>query len=101
MAVYIDNFPGKYRNMKMCHMVADTRKELLDMVDKIGVKREWIQDYDQPREHFDISETKKKLAIRYGAVEINMREMAEKTSRRGTDWIADEWDKNEWLKYTN
>ncbi len=80
--VYVDNFRAKYGRMIMCHMVADTQSELLEMVDKIGVQRKWIQDYGTPREHFDIALSKKKLAIQFGAKEINMRELAAMTGKR-------------------
>lgn len=84
--VYVDNFyemTGRnFGRMKMCHMIADTREELLQMVDKIGVNRKWIQSYDTPREHFDICLSKRKLAIKFGAIPINVRELAEKTRTR-------------------
>ena len=86
MAVYVDDFETigmMYRGMKMCHMIADTREELLEMVDKIGVQRKWIQAYGTSREHFDICLTKKKLAIKHGAKEIGMRELAKMTKERG------------------
>ncbi len=89
MSVYIDNFSetgaGNFGRMKMCHMIADTQKEPLEMCDKIGVKRKWIQDYGKPREHFDICLSKKKLAIKFGAKEINFRELAKITSTRKTN----------------
>ena len=37
MAVYVDGATHVYGGMRMCHMIADTREELLVMVDKIGV----------------------------------------------------------------
>lgn len=37
--VYVDNFESSYGRMIMCHMIADTKEELLEMVDKIGVAR--------------------------------------------------------------
>lgn len=43
MAVYVDNFNAPYGRMTMCHMIADTTDELLEMVDSIGVNRKWIQ----------------------------------------------------------
>ena len=66
----------------MCHMIADTQTELLEMADKIGVQRKWIQDFGTPREHFDICLSKKKKAIDFGAKEINMRELARITANR-------------------
>jgi len=63
-------------------MIADSQQELLEMADKIGVQRKWIQDYGLPREHFDICMTKKKLAIEFGAKEIHFKELATMTSNR-------------------
>lgn len=82
MAVYIDNFNAPYRGMIMCHMIADTRKELLEMVDKIGVQRKWIQDFGTPREHFDICLKKKKKAVDFGAIEITAKELVKITIDR-------------------
>lgn len=81
--VYVDNMKHPYRGMIMCHMVADTREELLEMADKIGVQRKWIQDYDTPREHFDICQAKRKLAVKHGAKEITMRELLKITQEKG------------------
>ena len=83
MAVYIDDFNARYRGMIMCHMIADTTEELLEMADKIGVQRKWIQDYGTNREHFDVCLTKKQKAIQFGAIEIGFRELATKTADRG------------------
>lgn len=76
MPVYIDNFNAAYGRMKMCHLIADTTEELLEMVDKIGVQRKWIQYPGTYNEHFDICLAKKKKAIEAGAIEINFREYA-------------------------
>lgn len=59
----------------MCHMMADTRAELLAMADKIGVNKKWIQDYGQGTEHFDICLSKRKKAVAAGAKEMGMIEM--------------------------
>lgn len=80
--VYVDSMNKGYGRMIMCHMIADTTKELLEMVDKIGVGRKWIQNQGTNREHFDICLNKKKLAIKYGAKEITMRELATITANR-------------------
>ena len=75
MAVYVDSMKVKYRNMKMCHMIADSTKELLLMVDEIGIDRKWIQHEGSYREHFDICLSKRKQAVSFGAIEITMREL--------------------------
>jgi len=84
--VYVDDFYKtgvKYGRMKMCHMIADTREELLAMARRIQVDDKWIQYANTPREHFDICLSKRKLAIQHGAIEINMRELAQKVQERG------------------
>lgn len=76
MAVYIDNFNASYGRMTMCHMAADTTKELLDMCDKIGVQKRWIQHPGTYREHFDVCLSKKQKALEAGAIEMGVREFA-------------------------
>jgi len=85
MTTYVDDVRHEYygrgraigaARMVMCHMWADTLDELVAMVDKIGVQRKWIQGRPESIGkakhaswvHFDISLSKKKLAIENGAV---------------------------------
>lgn len=82
MAVYVDDMEAGYGRMIMCHMVADTTSELLEMADKIGVQRKWIQDAGTNREHFDICLSKRKKAVALGAKQISMRELAAFTRSR-------------------
>ncbi len=77
MSVYVDGMTAKFGRMVMCHMVADSTEELLEMVDKIGVQRKWIQYAGTGREHFDISLGKKALAIKHGAIEASWHKAAE------------------------
>ena len=70
MATYVDDTMAKFRQMKMCHLLADTKEELLEMVARIGVNRKWIQDEGEYTEHFDICLSKRKLAVKAGAKEI-------------------------------
>lgn len=69
MPVYVDNMKAAYGRMKMCHMVADSVAELLEMADKICVNRKWFQLTSQP--HFDISLSKRALAVANGAIEVD------------------------------
>lgn len=80
--VYIDDFNANYKGMIMCHMIADTTEELLEMVDKIGVNKKWIQDAGTWQEHFDICSSKKKKAISLGAKEIPFRQLAAMRRKR-------------------
>lgn len=77
MSVYVDDVQHRFGSMIMCHLWADTLEELLDMVDKIGVQRKWIQGHKELSfgkhrnaswVHFDISLSKKALAIKNGAI---------------------------------
>ena len=81
MGVYIDSMNAPYRGMKMCHMMADSTEELLEMADKIGVQRKWLQSKGTPREHFDICQSKKSKALKLGAEEVNWRKIGELCSR--------------------
>lgn len=77
MTVYVDDMEAVYtpshtpRRYIMCHMIADTEKELHDMADFIGVSRKWYQG-----DHYDITKTKRKLAVVRGAREITQRQLA-------------------------
>lgn len=88
--VYVDNANLPFGNMIMCHMIADTTQELLDMVDKISVQRKWIQYAGTYQEHFDICLSKKKLAIKHGAKEISFMELGRMTLSR-KDSPLKEW----------
>lgn len=90
MTVYVDSMQAPFGRMKMCHCWADTRDELFAMMDAIGVQRKWFQRPDEVGgigmraswEHFDISMTKRALAVRHGAVETDMFTMAEHADRQ-------------------
>ncbi len=81
MAVYVDDmylYPmGRYKGMKMSHMMADTREELVDMANKIGLQVKWIQydDFGRHRRHFDISMTYRDKAVDAGAISVTMKEL--------------------------
>ena len=75
MSVYVDDMRAPYGPMIMCHMAADTHDELIEMADRIGVDRRWIQKPGTPHEHFDICLSKRKLAVEHGAVEVTQREL--------------------------
>ena len=92
MSVYVDDmykYPlGQFGRMKMSHLFADTTAELLAMVDAIGVQRKWIQYPGNPRrEHFDIAQNKRALAIQHGAIPVTLRQYG--GAERGPDgkWV--------------
>lgn len=80
MTVYVDDMHtravGKLGRMRMSHMVADTTEQLLEMADRIGVKRKWLQEKNTPLEHFDVCMSKRKAAIEQGAVAVTWRQLS-------------------------
>lgn len=75
MPVYVDRANIPFGNMIMYHMLADTLDELHEMADKIGVRRRWFQNRNIP--HYDICKSKRVLAIQFGAIEIDNRQLLE------------------------
>lgn len=61
----------------MCHMVADTVSELHQMADAIGVARRHFQEKNDRRPHYDISKSKRVLAVDLGAASVSERKIVE------------------------
>jgi hypothetical protein len=76
MAVYVDMGCHQYGRMRMCHMMADSPVELHAMADRIGIARRWFQD-SQDHPHYDICQSKKRLALSLGAVEVDSHRLVE------------------------
>jgi hypothetical protein len=58
-------------------MIADTEEELHAMAAEIGVARRWFQG-----DHYDITQTKKALALKAGAIAITWRQCGTMTMNR-------------------
>lgn len=82
MTVYVDDMRARFGRMVMSHMIADTTEELLSIADRIGVARRWLQHPGTHREHFDVCQSKRELAIAAGAVPITVRELGRKLRER-------------------
>lgn len=54
-------------------MFADTIEELHAMAALIGLKREWFQE--ESLKHYDLTASKRRLALRNGATEVTFEEM--------------------------
>lgn len=81
MSVYIDPLRPcctnkNWRWPESCHMVADTEEELIEFAVSIGLKPEWIQRTSIT--HFDLNKSKRVQALKSGAEEIDMFEMAKR-----------------------
>lgn len=83
MTVYVDTMKTPYkqprypfRKLVLSHMIADTEQELYAMAEKIDLN--WNHVHRGSTLHFDVSQSKKKLAIQHGAVELNRRDFIKK-----------------------
>lgn len=92
MAVYVDELrtirpadsrPQAQRNGdRWCHMTADTEEELHAFAAQIGLKRAWYQVGGRKvwhwyLSHYDLVPSKRALAVRYGAREVALSDMAQ------------------------
>ena len=76
MSVYVDKARNVFGRMVMCHMIADTLDELHAMAERIGMRREWFQAAPPASfPHYDVSQTKRALAVKHGAIEVDAREL--------------------------
>jgi len=69
--------PARLRTAKWCHMVSDTSEEELHaFAASLGLKRQWAQLRPKSSAaHYDLTATKRALAVKLGAVEITSREL--------------------------
>jgi hypothetical protein len=81
VAVYVGVPMWPYLNWTMCHMVADTEEELDEMAKKIGLRLAWKQGNEERKKgtvgalvHYDIAESKRRLAISNGAIALDTLE---------------------------
>lgn len=74
MTVYVDHARTRYGRMRLSHMMSDERDgldlELESAAQLLGLKHEW-----KHKDHYDISEEKRAIAIHFGAVPITSREL--------------------------
>lgn len=91
MPVYVDQERNRFGRMIMCHMFADTAAELHEMAEAIGMKRAWYQPSSFP--HYDVSLSRRKVALELGAVEVTRREGYEHRKRIREQARKEGWDK--------
>lgn len=90
MSVYVDPIKDYGRHARLqglshltwAHMVADTHEELVAMARTIGLRDDWIQDAGTHKEHYDLTPAKRALAVREGAIEVSVREIAALTTAK-------------------
>jgi hypothetical protein len=87
MPVYVDNARNKFGRMIMCHMLADTIEELLEMADRIGLQRRHFQPGSHP--HFDVSLAYRQKALSAGAIQVERSELVAVMKRQRQRLIDD------------
>lgn len=108
MTVYVDNMgmPAKVGGLsgRWSHLTADTEDELHEFAERLGLKREWFQTCRKwcgvPGDpcvhwHYDVVQTKRRQAIKLGALAIDLREMGALLSARRDD-LAEPIEHAEW-----
>jgi len=78
MSVYVDNarIPAEVAGIvaRWSHLTADTRTELDAFAARLGLRPQWIQYPGTCLEHYDLIDSKQRLALRLGAIAISYRE---------------------------
>lgn len=89
MAVYVDALVDYgWRLGKSCHLIADSRAELLQFAESMGLKAEWYQPGSFP--HFDLTASRRAAAIHKGAIPLPRKEYVHKLwALRDTPEYAD------------
>jgi hypothetical protein len=99
MAIYVDAIWEHGKTAKMpyprsCHMMADSRAELLAFAARLGLQARWLH-----KDHFDITAPKRVLAVRLGALEMpgggageGVREKVAFLRRIREQWAAEKGD---------
>ena len=74
MTVYVDDMrmPAQVGsiNARWSHLTADTRAELHAFAARLGLRRSWFQDKPRGLWHYDVTDSKRALAIKLGAEQI-------------------------------
>lgn len=82
MSVYVDPLIDYgWKLGPSCHMTADTVEELNEFAVKIGLKLSWFQNSKRDVPHYDLVASKRKLAVKNGAIELTKDEAADRIGK--------------------
>jgi hypothetical protein len=85
VACYVDavrEYPDAgLRFTRFCHLLADTREELHEMAEALGVPHRFFQDHPW-RWHHDLPEPLREKALELGARELTLHEVGALLRRR-------------------
>uniref|UniRef100_UPI003F499B35 DUF4031 domain-containing protein n=1 Tax=Amycolatopsis sp. CA-293810 TaxID=3239926 RepID=UPI003F499B35 len=100
MTVYVDDFtvPATGRAGRWSHLIADTEDELHAFATQLGMPRRWFQDprvrsikrpipaptgsFAAETWHYDVTRSKRDLALQLGAVDVAWRDLPELIKHR-------------------
>lgn len=86
MSVYVDSVRNRLGRMIMCHMWADTERELFDMAEKLEMRAAWVQRPPKVRwVHYDLSLGRKQQALSLGAILTDKYGFLEFVARQEND----------------
>lgn len=75
MTVYVDDAGIEWKGGQWSHLQADSLDELHAFAERLGLRRSWFQPGSRPAAaHYDVTESKRALAISLGAVSETIRE---------------------------
>jgi hypothetical protein len=97
MTVYVDDayIPARVRSGRLthdsrwCHLTADTTEELVAFAVSIGLQAKYLQYPGTWKEHFDVTEPKRKQAVAKGAVEVGYRDRIAEMGKRRMQELTD------------
>lgn len=81
MAIYVDKLRDwGWTYGKSCHLLTDgPLEELHAFAARLGLRREWFQSARHP--HYDLTASRRGLALKLGAVELDDRNLRQKLMR--------------------
>jgi hypothetical protein len=71
---------AKWPYSQSCHLTGDEPDELHAFAKRLGLRQEWYQDShpNTKLHHYDLTASKRALAVRLGAKELSRQEVAER-----------------------
>jgi hypothetical protein len=76
--IYVDEPIWRFKNMHMCHMIADNVIELHDFAMALGLKRTWFQDSPPASfPHYDVAKGMSERAVLMGAKRVGRKEIVD------------------------
>ena len=80
--IYVDAAINHWKGKLWCHLTADSIAELHAFASqRLGLKKEWFQNH-KLIPHYDITEKKRLIAIRYGAIALTTEERIAEVKKR-------------------